>query len=252
MQIASLIAASGLIAEQDAMAMIADNLANASTPAYEAERMQFTDWLAPDRPAAPNNVLGNVLGNPAFVEDRGTWRDRTSGTFRRTGNPFDVAIGNPDAWFTVETPRGVRLTRAGAFDLSANGTVIDRNGDPLLDMNNRPIILSANDTGISIAADGTLSSRENGIITRIGLVRPASPGAMTAEGGFLFNPNGATVPVAAPQLVQRVLEDSNVQPILEITRMIDTERQFSFLADFVQAESDRRQNAMAKITNTSS
>ncbi len=247
MQIASLIAASRLIAEQDAMAVIADNLANANTPAYEAERMQFTDWLAPSHQATPGTT-----GGIAFVEDRGTWRDRASGTFRRTGNPFDLAIGNPDAWFTVRTPRGVRLTRAGDFSLSANGTVVDRNGDALLDSAGRPITLASSDTGISIAADGTLSSVESGIVAQIGLARPTDPRAMTAEGGWLFNPNGATTPVGAPALVQGMLEDSNVQPILEITRMIDAERQFSFLADFVQAESDRRQTAMTKITSTSS
>lgn len=247
MQIASLIAASRLIAEQDAMAVIADNLANANTPAYEAERMQFTDWLAPSQHATPGS-----MGAVAFVEDRGTWRDRASGTFRPTGNPFDLAIGNPDAWFTVRTPRGVRLTRAGAFSLSANGTVVDRNGDALLDSAGRPITLSTSDTGISIAADGTLSSRESGIIAEIGLARPSDPKAMTEEGGWLFNPNGATTPVTAPALAQGMLEDSNVQPILEITRMIDAERQFAFLADFVQAESDRRQNTMTKITSTSS
>jgi flagellar basal-body rod protein FlgF len=247
MQIASLIAASRLIAEQDAMAVIADNLANANTPAYEAERMQFTDWLAPNGHSASGSA-----GNVAFVEDRGTWRDRASGTFRRTGNPFDLAIGNPDAWFTVRTAQGVRLTRAGAFSLSANGVVVDRNGDALLDTVGRPITLSTSDTGITVAADGTLSSTESGIIAEIGLARPNDRNAMTAEGGTLFNPNGATSPVTAPELVQGMLEDSNVQPILEITRMIDAERQFAFLADFIQAESDRRQNAMTKITSTNS
>ncbi len=249
MQIASLIAASRLIAEQDAMAMIADNLANANTPAYEAERMQFTDWLGPSHPTFR---AAGVLGSIAFVEDRGTWRDRMSGAFRRTGNPFDLAVGNPDAWFTVRTPRGVRLTRAGDFSLSANGTVVDRNGDPLLDINGRPITLQTTDTGISIAADGTLSSIESGVVAQIGLVRPTNPNAMTAEGGWLFNPGGATTKVTAPELEQGMIEDSNVQPILEITRMIDAERQFSFLADFIQAESDRRQNATTKITSTSS
>jgi flagellar basal-body rod protein FlgF len=244
MQIASLIAASRLIAEQDAMAVIATNIANAVTPAYQAERTQFTAWLSPAGAAA------NASGTVAFVGDGGTWRDRASGTFRKTGNPFDLAIGNPNAWFRVRTPRGARLTRAGAFSLSASGVVVDPNGDPLLDSSGRPITLSTNDTGISIAADGTLSSRENGIIARIGLVRPVNPNAMTAEGGRLFAAGGPTVPVTSPALAQGMIEDSNVQPILEVTRMIDAERQFSFLAGFLQAESDRRQNAIGKITTT--
>ncbi|MDA8050194.1 MAG: flagellar hook basal-body protein [Rhodospirillales bacterium] len=244
MQLASLVAASRLIAEQDAIAVIANNIANANTPAYQAQRTQFTDWLAPA--SAPAGEAGI-----AFVADRGTWRNRATGAFRKTGNPFDLAIGAKDAWFTVRTPQGVRLTRAGSFSLSANGTIVDQNGDPLLDTTGQPITLSTSDTGIAIAADGTVSSRENGVIGQISLVRPANPALMTATGGTLFAANGPTTPVGNPQLMQGMIEDSNVQPILEITRMITAEREFGFLAQFVQAESDRQQAAISKITTTS-
>ncbi|MGH7069741.1 MAG: flagellar hook-basal body complex protein [Acetobacteraceae bacterium] len=243
MQLASLIAASRLMAEQDAMAVIANNLANADTPAYQAERVHFTDWLAP--PAAP--AAGSDV---ALVEDRGTWRDRTSGAFRKTGNPFDLAIRARDAWFTVSTPQGPRLTRAGSFSLSASGTIVDQNGNPLLDTTGQPITLSTSDTGISIAADGTVTSTENGVIGQIGLVRPTNPNLMTSLGGTLFAANGATTPVTNPEVVQGVIEDSNVKPILEISRMIKAERNFGFLAQMVQAESDREQNTIAKITTT--
>lgn len=243
MQLTSLIAASRLIAEQDAMAVIANNIANADTPAYQAERVHFTDWLA--RPSAP--ATGSEI---AFVEDRGTWRDRTSGAFRKTGNPFDLAIGAKDAWFTVATPQGPRLTRAGSFSLSTSGTIVDQNGNPLLGTTGRPITLSTSDTGISIAADGTVSSIENGVIGQIGLVRPTNPNLMTSLGGTLFAANGATTPVPSPEIVQGVIEDSNVKPILEITSMIRAERNFGFLAQLVQAESDRQQNMIAKITST--
>ncbi|MGH7121439.1 MAG: flagellar hook-basal body complex protein [Acetobacteraceae bacterium] len=243
MQLASLIAASRLMAEQDAMAVIANNIANADTPAYQAERTQFSDWLAP--PPAPSAEAG-----VAFVADGGTWRNRTSGAFRETGNPFDLAIGAKDAWFTVRTPQGVKLTRAGSFSLSANGVVVDQNGDPLLDTNGQPITLSTQDTGISIAGDGTVSSLENGVIGQINIVRPTNPSLMTATGATLFAPNGQTVPVAHPQLIQGALEGSNVAPIREVTRMIESEREFGFLVQFLQAESDRKQNAIAKITST--
>ncbi|MGH7104152.1 MAG: flagellar hook basal-body protein, partial [Acetobacteraceae bacterium] len=243
MQLASLIAASRLIAEQDAMAVIGNNIANADTPAYQAERVHFADWIAPQ--TGPADEAG-----VAFAEDQGTWRNRTSGAFRKTGNPFDLAIGAKNAWFTVSTPQGPRLTRAGSFSLSANGTIVDQNGDPLLTTNGQPITLSTNDTGISIAADGTVSSRENGVIGQIGLVRPNNPNLMTALGNTLFAANGPTTPVTNPKVVQGMIEDSNVQPILEITRMISAERNFGFLAQLVQAESDRQQNAIAKITTT--
>lgn len=243
MQLASLIAASRLIVEQDAVAVIANNIANADTPAYQSEHTQFSDWLAPpSAPAAEASI--------AFVADGGTWRDSTRGAFRETGNPFDLAIGAKDAWFTVRTPQGVKLTRAGSFSLSANGQIVDQNGDPLLDTNGQPIALSPGDTDISIAGDGTVTSLQNGVIGQIGLVRPTNPKLMTATGATLFTANGPTLPVANPQLIQGTVEDSNVAPIREITHMIEGEREFGFLVQFLQAESDRQQNAIAKITTT--
>lgn len=244
MEIPSLVTASRMIVEQHAMAVIANNLANASTPAYQAERLRFRAWLAPNEAgAAPGNGV-------TYVATGQTWRNRASGAFQRTGNPFDLAIGDPTAWFTVRTPRGLRLTRAGAFSLSPTGTLVDQDGDPLLGANGTPITLSPNDTGIAIASDGTLSSRENGMIARIALVRPANPGSLTADGGRLFAANGPTAVVAAPRLMQGMLEGSNVQPVLEVTRMIEAERQFEFMAQFVQAETDRQQQTVQQVATT--
>lgn len=244
MEIPSLVAASRMLVEQNAMAVIANNLANASTPAYQSEQLRFSAWLAPNEgDRAPESGV-------TYVATGETWRNRANGAFQKTGNPFDLAIGNPNAWFTVRTASGVRLTRAGAFSLSPTGTLVDQGGDPLLDANGAPITLSPNDTGIAIASDGTLSSRENGMIARIALVRPTNPQRMTADGGRLFAANGPTTVVAAPHLMQGMLEGSNVQPILEVTRMIEAERQFAFMAQFVQAESDRQQQTVQQVATT--
>jgi flagellar basal-body rod protein FlgF len=70
---------------------------------------------------------------------------------------------------------------------------------------------------------------------------------MTAEGGRLFRADVPTTPVARPKMLQGAVEDSNVQPIAEITRMISTERDFQFVSQMVEAEGQRRQNAIDKI-----
>jgi flagellar basal-body rod protein FlgF len=246
MDIASSIATSRLVAQQRALDVIADNLANANTPGYKAERVQFSDWLSRQR--GGNTPPGG--SSIAYTQDRATWREQQDGTITHTGNPFDVALtGN--GYFTVNTAAGPRLTRDGRFGLLPSGTVADTAGNPVLDNNGQPIVLAPTDTVITIAGDGTISS-ENGEIGKIGVVQPSDPMMLSAEGGTLFRSGSTTAPVASPALEQGAIEDSNVQPVTEVTRMIDGERQFEFMAQFVQAESDRQQNSIDKLLPQSS
>ena len=90
-------------------------------------------------------------------------------------------------------------------------------------------------------------SSENGQLGKIGVVQPTDPMQLAAEGDTLFRSDSPTTPVAAPGLVQGAIEDSNVQPVLEMTRMMDGERQFQFMTQFIQAESDRQQSAIDKL-----
>ena len=122
----------------------------------------------------------------------------------------------------------------------------DSAGDALLDSNGQPVQLSQTDTIITVAGDGTLSS-ENGQLAKIGVVQPSDPMQLTAEGNTLFRSGSATAPVATPAVVQGAVEDSNVQPVLEVTRMMDGERQFQFMIQFIQAESDRQQSVIDKL-----
>jgi flagellar basal-body rod protein FlgF len=241
MDIASSVAMSRLVAQQRVLDVVADNLANANTPGFKAEHVQFSDWLA--RQSGGNTPPG---GNPiAYTQDRATWREQQAGTITHTGNPFDLALTN-DGYFTVNTAAGPRLTRDGRFGLLPNGTIADTSGDPVLDSNGQAIQLAPTDTNVAIAGDGTVSG-PNGQIGKIGVVQPADPMLLTAEGGTLFRSPSATAPVASPGIEQGAVEESNVQPVLEVTRMIDGQRSFEFLAQFVQAESDRQQNSIEKL-----
>ncbi len=237
MDITSNVATSRLVAQQRAMDVIADNIANASTPGFRAERVQFSDWLS-QQSTTPERTV-------AYTQDRATWREQQSGTLTHTGNPLDLALTN-DGYFTVSTPRGPRLTRDGRFTLLPSGTVADSAGDALLDSNGQPVQLAQTDTIITVAGDGTISS-ENGQLAKVGVVKPNDPMQLAAEGNTLFRSGSATAPVATPNVVQGAVEDSNVQPVLEVTRMMDGERQFQFMIQFIQAESDRQQSVIDKL-----
>ena len=233
MNLVSSIAAARLTAQERAMDVLADNLANASTPGYKAERVQFSDWLS-----------RQANGTITYPQDRATWRETQAGTLSHTGNTLDLAMTG-DGWFTVNTPHGPRLTRDGRFGLLPSGMIADGAGNPVLDNNGQPIQLSSTDTQISIAGDGTVSS-ENGLRGKIGTVS-VDPMQVVGEGSTLFRATAPTTPVASPGLVQGAIEDSNVQPVLEMTRMMSSLREYQFMSQFVQAEADRQQNAIDKL-----
>ncbi len=236
------IALSRLVAQQRALDVTATNIANAATPGFRAERMLFSEWLQREP------TLGAPPGSrsESFVQDRATYRDRQPGTLRHTANPLDLALGAPEGWFTVQTPRGPRLTRAGHFQLSASGAIVDEQGNALLDTSGRPLQTTPTDTRLVVAGDGTLSS-ENGQIGRIGVVQPDDETKLTAEGGRLFAVGSPTKPLPAAKLVAGALEDSNVQPITELDRMMTDLREFQFTTEIIQGENDRQSGAIDKI-----
>jgi flagellar basal-body rod protein FlgF len=241
MDITTSLAASRLVAQQRAMDITANNIANASTPGYRAERVQFSDWIDPQ--PQPSKTPGG--GTVTYTQDRATWREAQPGTITHTGNTFDLALTN-DGYFTVDTKAGPRLTRDGRFGLMPDGTLSNGNGSAVLDTNGKPIRISPADTQITIAGDGAISS-ENGPLGKVGVVKPSDPMQMRAEGSTNFISGSATTPVTSPGIVQGGVEQSNVQPVMEITRMMNDVREFQFVTQLVQAEGDRQQNAIDKL-----
>ncbi len=240
------IALSKLDAQQRTMDVIAGNIANANTVGYKAERVLFSDFLVKQRNAltAPG---GKTL---SFAQDRATYRDHSAGTLTQTGNPLDLGLGS-NGFFSVQTANGVRLTRSGRFGFLADGTVGDSSGNALLDSGGSPIRLPAGDSHIQIAADGTIST-ESGRIAQVGVVDVGDVNQLSPEGGKLFRSNSTPQPVVKPRVVQGSLEQSNVQPITELTQMMQTEREFQFVSQFVSSEADRQQSAIDKITQQTS
>ncbi|HEY4042575.1 MAG TPA: flagellar basal-body rod protein FlgF [Rhodopila sp.] len=240
MDITTALAASRLIAQQRAMDITANNIANANTPGYRTERVQFGDFIDDQSGAASAPGVKSI----SYTQDRATYREAQPGSITHTGNPFDLALTG-DGYFTVNTKNGPRLTRDGRFGPMPDGTLADSGGNAVLDTNGKPIQIPPTDTQVSIAGDGSVST-ESGPVGKIGVVT-ADPMKLRAEGGTNFVSDAPTSPVATPGVVQGAMEESNVQPVLEVTRMMDNERQFQFVTQLVQAESDRQQNSIDKL-----
>ncbi len=241
MDITTSLAASRLLAQQRALDITANNIANANTPGFRTERVVFSDFV--DRQTQTASVPG--VKGIVYTQDRATYREAQAGAITHTGNPFDLALSG-DGYFTVATKNGPRLTRDGRFGPRPDGTLANGSGDAVLDVNGKPIRIPQTDTNVTIAGDGAVTT-ESGQIGKIGVVQPADPMKLRAEGATNFISDAPTAQVASPGIVQGAVEESNVQPVLEVTRMMDNERQFQFVTQLVQAEGDRQQSSIDKL-----
>lgn len=242
MENSTTIALSHLMAQERAMDVVAGNVANSNTPGYKAEHVQFSDWLLP----AHGRLADAGERDISFSQDRATWRDQSAGSLSQTGDPLDLAIGGA-GFFSVQTPDGVRLTRAGRFTLQPDGTISDAAGHSLLDDGGSPITLGSGDAHVTIAGDGTVTT-EHGRVAKIGIVNPSDPNRLTAEGSHQFRADTPTAANPTPGIIQGAIESSNVSPMLEMTRMMQLGRDFQFVTQFVQAEADRQQSAIDKLS----
>lgn len=238
----SYIVLSRLAAQGRASAVTAHNLANADTPGFRASRPVFAEFVQQQgRVAGP--AEGRSVG---YSWDRASWRDTAPGTVQRTGNPLDVAISG-EGFFAVETARGERWTRAGRFALGADGKLVDGEGNAVLGQDSRPIAVSPGDTQIEILGDGTIRS-ENGVLGRLRVVRFANEQALKAEGDRYLAAEGQDPQeVDRPGLVQGAVEGSNVQSIVEMTRMMAELREFQMATQFLEREGERQQSAVDRL-----
>ena len=231
---ASLTRQSGLMAE---MRVVANNIANANTAGFRREGVIFAEHLeALDR-------HGDTL---SMAHARGRLLDLGQGVLTQTGNAMDLAIEG-DGFFMVETPDGPRLTRAGAFTPSAEGELMNSEGHRLLDEGQAPIILPAGAADVVVGADGTLSS--NGLpFGRLGLFAAPDPQDLTRQGGTAFDFEGTPEPAEEARVRQGFLEESNVDPVFEITRMIEVQRAYELGQSLLDREDQRIRGAITAMT----
>ncbi len=220
------------------MDVIAHNIANANTAAFKEERVLFESYL--------EVIDGQEL---AFVKDFAVKIDLSEGPIATTGNPLDVAIRG-DAFFRVDTPDGVRFTRGGHFELDADGALVTGDGHPVLGDDGFPILTIPGDTEIKIDSNGTVSS-ETGEIGRLGLVFFADTGALVKQGGGLYATEAVPLLAADAKVIQGSLEGSNVQPIVEMTRMISLLRSYQAAQNFADRLDELRNQAISSLADVS-
>jgi flagellar basal-body rod protein FlgF/flagellar basal-body rod protein FlgG len=209
----------GLLARQQALDAVANNLANTNTTGFRAEREFFSNALTgPDAVGSQLNTAVNdygVLG--------GNQIDLSQGQLVTTGNPLDLALDG-QGFFAVEDKQGdIQYTRNGSFMRSSKGVLTTRQGEPVLDAKGKPITLP---TGpVTIAADGT-ASVNGGIVGRIGVFTFASGTPLVPAGVSRYQapPKSATATTAAV-VQQGKLEGSNQNVVQGTLQLILVQRQ---------------------------
>jgi len=233
-------AAAGMAAQQQQIDAIGNDLANASTTGYKAERVGFRDLLYNQIDQAGTTT---TAGAGAAAQTIGA--NQAQGATQRTGDPLDLAIEG-SGYFTVKRADGsTALTRDGAFEVDAQGRLTTAEGDLVQPPITLPQGVSPGE--VSIAPDGKVTGPAGRAIGQITLVEVASPDHLLAAGGSLLATSaasGATRPVATAKIQQGALEGSNVDTATEMVKMISTQRSYQLESSAIQTE-----NQMLSIAN---
>lgn len=206
---------------QNTLEVQANNLANASTAGFRAERLIYSSIEAENR--ADSDTQRLVEG---VVTSSST--DFSRGTIQQTGRSMDIAIDG-DGFIQIQTPRGVRYTRAGNFTVNTLGQVATKNGDLVIGENG-PLTVSTKGE-LSIGKDGSIAvaGKAAGAIKLVKFTNPAT--ALVKDGDTCFMASGTETPQPATdsKIVQGALESSNVNSITELVAMINNNREFESL-----------------------
>lgn len=237
-----LVGLSQQMAANRAMETIANNMANASTPAYKRESEQFEQYVVP---VQASEAEGGGTVNVSFVVDHGSVRDLSEGRMEQTGANLDWAITGP-GYFVVQTPDGLRYTRNGHFQFDAQGNVVTEAGYQV-QSDGGAITLQPQDGDLHVGPDGTLST-DLQLLGKLRVVTFADERGLKKVGASLFDSAGQpATPVATPRIHQGYVESSNVSPVLEISHMIEMLRAYQTTADLTQSGEDLLKTAIEKI-----
>jgi len=249
-------AASGMLADQRRLDVIANNLANSSTSGYKRDTSVTTAFdsfrviRVQDR--EPESARQNAVGNLTFgsLISHTATRLRT-GSLLSTGNPLDVAISG-DGFFTISTQNGLRYTRDGSFKQRADGVLTTQSGDPVL-VDGREVTGGPGD--LTINNDGTVLAG-NQVLGRLSVVTSTELGSIRKEGSNMWVQVTAGEPSALVQssesfarfdLAVGYIETSNVEPVTEMVEMITTMRSYEANQRAIQMQDEALGKAVSEV-----
>jgi flagellar basal-body rod protein FlgG len=242
-------AAAGMSVQQMNLDVISNNLANVNTTGFKKSRIEFEDLVYQEMRAAGSAASATTEAPVGLEIGLGTRavasaRNFSAGNLRSTGAPLDLAIEG-EGFFKVSLPNGTTgYTRAGAFHLDAQGSIVTSEGYAI----EPQITVPSNATSISISKDGIVSATVAGQtasqqLGTLELATFSNPAGMRPLGGNLFTPttasgdpeSGAPGTDARGTLAQGFVEDSNVSVVEEMVNMIIGQRAYEANSRVIKA-----------------
>ncbi|WP_075292481.1 flagellar basal-body rod protein FlgF [Pararhizobium arenae] len=216
MQTGLYVAVSSQMALEKRMNTLADNVANSNTVGFRATEVKFNQLIGDNKPA-----------QVSFVSRGEEFINTNNGGLTQTNNTLDFAIKG-DAWFQIETPSGPALTRDGRFTLTETGDLVTLKGYPVLDAGGAPVQIADGSSPIKVGSDGSI--HQNG-------TQVAALGLYEADfsNGFIRTDNSGVIPNSQPEpvvdrmdvgVMQGYVEESNVNPVQEMSQLIMVSRAF--------------------------
>jgi len=229
---------SSQVALESKMALVANNVANINTPGYRAQNAVFKEFVSDQK---------RMKADVSLVEDYGQYRVTDPGPVKETGNPLDVALVGP-GFMGIQTPDGIQYTRAGNFTMNANGDLINSNGDKVAGNDGGTITIPDKAKFVTIDEKGVVSTDEGEVGTLM-MVEFPDYQKLEPAGNGNYKTTQAATPAQNTRMLQGKIEGSNVQGVVEMTRMIEVTREYEQTQKMMDNEHDRLSGAIQRLLN---
>ena len=221
------------------MTLVSNNIANMDTTGYKASHARFKEFMTDTDPGQPL----------AMVEDGAEYKDFTPGSLTSTGNAMDIALSGK-GFLGVKAADGQEyLTRNGRLQINSLNQIVTSSGEMVMGSGGQPITVPEGEHSVTITQDGVVSSKD-GAIGELKIVAPADPQTLHEVGNSLFKSDGKDAKDTTTHVQQGYLEGSNVNPIVEMTSMMDVQRAYETMARMLQNDSDRQRDTIRKLSDT--
>ncbi len=236
-------AASGLRSRMESLELLANNVANATTGGYKADREFYTLYVAPESDSDPASTMP-LIQRP--------WIDMTQGVLHTTGNSLDVALSGT-GFFTVAGPTGPLYTRNGSFRLAPDGRLVTQEGYAVMGVGTPNLTLQPS-RPVDIANDGAIQQDGNPI-GQLALADFPSTGVLSKQGSNYFrvtDPKLQPTPPASVSVEQGKLEASNTGSGESAVRLVNVMRQFEMLQKAVSLGVEMNRRAIEEVAKVGS
>jgi len=239
----SYVGISGQLSLARRLETIANNMANVNTPGFRAEALKFSTLVSPQAETQGSRVQFSSTGKSYISLERGQ--------LMQTGNALDVAVKG-ESYLALQTPAGLVYTRDGRMQMTAEGGLVSVQGYPVLDSGGAPITLEPQSGLPRISEDGNIY-QNNVQVGALGLFQ-FQPGSH-----LIYGPNSSLIPDRAPipviddpqnGVVQGYIESSNVNGVIEMTRLIDVSRAFERVESMLRSQNEMSSKAIETLGQT--